>query len=95
MLILCRSEGALLERLADKTVAIIGTGATAVQAAPAPRGGGAAALRRAAYPFLVDVRDNGPIDFDWFSEVAVPGWQARWSRTSPTIRLVATRRKTG
>ncbi|KQT32525.1 monooxygenase [Sphingomonas sp. Leaf412] len=71
-------DGAPLDRLADKRVAIIGTGATAVQAVPH-----LAAAAQQLYvvqrtPSSVDVRDNGPIDPDWFSEVAVPGWQARW-----------------
>jgi len=71
-------NGAPLDKLADKRVAIIGTGATAVQCVPH--------LARAAKelyvfqrtPSSVDVRDNHPIDPDWFAEVASPGWQQRW-----------------
>ena len=70
--------GAPMDRLADKRVAIIGTGATAVQCVPH--------LARAAKelfvfqrtPSSVDVRDNRPIDPDWFQQIATPGWQARW-----------------
>jgi len=70
--------GARMDKLADKRVAIIGTGATAVQAVPH--------LARAAKelfvvqrtPSSVDVRDNKPIDPDWFAEIATPGWQQRW-----------------
>ncbi len=70
--------GAKMDKLADKRVAIIGTGATAVQAVPH--------LARAAKelfvvqrtPSSVDVRDNKPIDPDWFAEIATPGWQQRW-----------------
>jgi cyclohexanone monooxygenase len=29
-------------------------------------------------PSSVDVRDNKPIDPDWFSDIATPGWQQRW-----------------
>ncbi len=29
-------------------------------------------------PSSVDVRDNHPIDPDWFAEIATPGWQRRW-----------------
>ncbi len=29
-------------------------------------------------PSSVDVRNNHPIDPDWFAEVATPGWQQRW-----------------
>lgn len=71
-------EGAPLDGLADKRVAIIGTGATSVQAVPH--------LARAAKrlyvvqrtPSSVDVRANAPIDPDWFKDVATPGWQRRW-----------------
>jgi len=71
-------EGAPLTKLTDKRVAIIGTGATSVQCVPH--------LARAAKklyviqrtPSSVDVRDNRPIDPDWFKEIATPGWQTRW-----------------
>ncbi|MEM9606376.1 MAG: NAD(P)/FAD-dependent oxidoreductase [Actinomycetota bacterium] len=70
--------GAPLEALEDQRVAIIGTGATSVQCVPH--------LARAAKelyvfqrtPSSVDVRGNGPIDPDWFAEIATPGWQQRW-----------------
>ena len=71
-------RGALMEKLADKRVGIIGTGATSVQCVPY--------LARACKelyvfqrtPSSVDVRANAPIDPDWFSEIATPGWQQRW-----------------
>jgi cation diffusion facilitator CzcD-associated flavoprotein CzcO len=71
-------SGAPLDGLRDKRVAVIGTGATAVQCIPH--------LARACQqlyvfqrtPSSVDVRDNAPIDPDWFAEVATPGWQQRW-----------------
>ncbi|HAJ46264.1 MAG TPA: monooxygenase [Alphaproteobacteria bacterium] len=71
-------QGAPLDRLRDKRVAIIGTGATAVQCIPH--------LARSAHtlyvfqrtPSSVDIRNNGPIDADWFAKVAGPGWQDRW-----------------
>ncbi|WP_082190623.1 flavin-containing monooxygenase [Bradyrhizobium pachyrhizi] len=71
-------KGALMEKLADKRVGIIGTGATSVQCIPH--------LARACKelyvyqrtPSSVDVRGNGPIDPDWFAEIATPGWQQRW-----------------
>jgi cation diffusion facilitator CzcD-associated flavoprotein CzcO len=71
-------SGALMDRLADKRVGIIGTGATSVQCVPY--------LARACKelyvfqrtPSSVDVRDNAPIDPDWFAEIATPGWQQRW-----------------
>jgi cyclohexanone monooxygenase len=71
-------SGAPMERLADKRVAVIGTGATAVQCIPH--------LARAAKelyvfqrtPSSVDVRDNRPTDPEWFADMATPGWQQRW-----------------
>ena len=71
-------NGAPMAKLADKRVAIIGTGATAVQCVPE--------LARACKklyvfqrtPSSVDVRDNRPTDPDWFKEIATPGWQQRW-----------------
>ncbi|WP_300579054.1 NAD(P)/FAD-dependent oxidoreductase [Phenylobacterium sp.] len=71
-------RGGLMEKLADKRVAIIGTGATSVQAVPH--------LARACQtlyvvqrtPSSVDVRANAPIDPEWFKSVAEPGWQQRW-----------------
>ncbi|WGU39894.1 NAD(P)/FAD-dependent oxidoreductase [Phenylobacterium sp. NIBR 498073] len=71
-------SGALMEKLADKRVAIIGTGATSVQAVPH--------LARACKelyvvqrtPSSVDVRANAPIDPEWFASIATPGWQQRW-----------------
>jgi len=71
-------SGARMDRLADKRVGIIGTGATSVQCVPH--------LARAAKelyvfqrtPSSVDVRANAPIDPEWFSTIASPGWQQRW-----------------
>src|SRR5256886_1050842 len=67
-----------MERLADKRVGIIGTGATSVQCVPY-----LARACRELYvfqrtPSSVDVRANTPIDPKWFSGIATPGWQQRW-----------------
>jgi cation diffusion facilitator CzcD-associated flavoprotein CzcO len=67
-----------MDRLADKRVAIIGTGATSVQCVPH--------LARACRelfvfqrtPSSVDARGNLPMDPDWFAATALPGWQERW-----------------
>jgi cation diffusion facilitator CzcD-associated flavoprotein CzcO len=72
------AQGAPMQKLADKRVAIIGTGATSVQVVPH--------LARAAKrlfvvqrtPSSVDVRGNAPIDRQWFHSIATPGWQQRW-----------------
>jgi cation diffusion facilitator CzcD-associated flavoprotein CzcO len=71
-------DGEWLDKLADKRVAIIGTGATAIQCVPH-----LARACRELYvfqrtPSSVDVRANAPIDPDWFSSVSTPGWQRRW-----------------
>ncbi|QPF86651.1 NAD(P)/FAD-dependent oxidoreductase [Bradyrhizobium genosp. L] len=71
-------RGAPMDRLADKRIGIIGTGATSVQCIPH--------LARAAKelyvfqrtPSSVDVRANAPIDPSWFADIATPGWQLRW-----------------
>jgi cation diffusion facilitator CzcD-associated flavoprotein CzcO len=71
-------NGAPLEKLHDKRVGIIGTGATAVQCVPH-----LAAACKELYvfqrtPSSVDVRDNRPTDPQWFEQIATPGWQQRW-----------------
>jgi cation diffusion facilitator CzcD-associated flavoprotein CzcO len=71
-------SGAPMDKLADRRVGIIGTGATSVQCVPH--------LARACKelyvfqrtPSSVDVRANAPIDPEWFSTIATPGWQQRW-----------------
>jgi cyclohexanone monooxygenase len=70
--------GAPMDKLADKRVAIIGTGATAVQCIPqlAKDSGELFVFQRT--PSSVDVRDNRPTDPEWFAEIATPGWQRRW-----------------
>jgi cyclohexanone monooxygenase len=71
-------DGAPLDRLAGRRVAIIGTGATAVQVVPhlARACGRLYVFQRT--PSSVDRRDNGPTDPDWFAQMATPGWQQRW-----------------
>jgi cation diffusion facilitator CzcD-associated flavoprotein CzcO len=71
-------SGARMEKLADKRVGIIGTGATSVQCVPYL---GRACKELYVFqrtPSSVDVRDNAPIDPKWFAEIATPGWQQRW-----------------
>ena len=69
------SEGGL-DRLADKRVGVIGTGATAVQCVPHL---GAAAEHLYVFqrtPSSIDVRDNRPTDPAWAASLE-PGWQKR------------------
>ena len=70
--------GAPLDRLKEKRVAIIGTGATAVQAVPHLAGKCKQLYVVQRTPSSVDVRDNIPIDPEWFASIATPGWQQRW-----------------
>jgi cyclohexanone monooxygenase len=69
------SEGGL-DKLADKRVAIIGTGATAIQCVPHL---GRAAKQLYVFqrtPSSVDVRGNKPTDPEW-AKTLTPGWQRR------------------
>lgn len=68
--------GVDLERLADKRVGIIGTGATAIQCVPrlAEAAGQLYVFQRT--PSTVDVRGNRPTDPQWAAQLE-PGWQQR------------------
>ncbi|MBC2667664.1 flavin-containing monooxygenase [Novosphingobium piscinae] len=65
-----------LDKLADKRVAIVGTGATAIQAVPhlARHAGHLYVIQRT--PSTVDERPNPPTDPDWAAKLE-PGWQAK------------------
>ena len=65
-------------KLADKRVAIIGTGATAVQCVPHLARDARELYVFQRTPSSVDMRGNHPIDPDWFAGIATPGWQQRW-----------------
>ncbi len=71
-------KGALMDKLSDKRVAIIGTGATAVQCVPHLARACGQLLVFQRTPSSVDVRANAPIDRSWFEHIASPGWQQRW-----------------
>src|SRR5258708_29968133 len=71
-------SGALMDRLADKRVPIICTGATAVQCVPFLAQACKELFVFQRTPSSVDVRANAPIDSVWFAEIATPGWQQRW-----------------
>lgn len=73
-------HGGKLEKLADKTVAIIGTGATAAQCIPAL---GASAKKLYVFqrtPSSVDLRNNRETDAEWFNALE-PGWQEERAAT--------------
>jgi cation diffusion facilitator CzcD-associated flavoprotein CzcO len=71
-------DGAPLIQLADKRVAIIGTGATAVQCVPHLARAAKALYVFQRTPSSVDTRGNVPLDPEWFASIATPGWQKRW-----------------
>ncbi len=63
-----------LDKLADKRVAVIGTGATAIQCVPYV---GASAKETYVFqrtPSCVDLRGNKPTDYEW-AKTLQPGWQ--------------------
>ncbi|MCX7213589.1 MAG: NAD(P)/FAD-dependent oxidoreductase [Burkholderiales bacterium] len=70
--------GAPMTRLADKRVALIGTGATSVQCVPHLARSCQSLHVFQRTPSSIDIRNNAPIDPDWFASVATPGWQQRW-----------------
>ena len=73
------SSQTLMEKLADKRVGIIGTGATAVQVVPklAEAAKELFVFQRTAA--CVGVRNNKPTDLEWFKSLK-PGWQAERTR---------------
>ena len=73
------SSQTLMEKLGDKRVGIIGTGATAVQVVPklAEAAKELFVFQRTAA--CVGVRNNKPTDAEWFKSLK-PGWQAERTR---------------
>ncbi|AMW13886.1 monooxygenase [Streptomyces qaidamensis] len=65
-----------LHRLADKRVAVVGTGATAIQVVPHLAADAQHLYVFQRTPSTVDVRDNRPTDPEW-AERLTPGWQRR------------------
>jgi cyclohexanone monooxygenase len=64
-----------LDGLADKRVAVIGTGATAVQVTPRVAESAKELFVFQRTPSIVDSRGNGPTDPQWWSSLS-SGWQA-------------------
>jgi len=69
------SSQGLMEKLADKRVGIIGTGATAVQVVPKLAESAKELFVFQRTPAAVGVRGNKPTDQDWFASLQ-PGWQS-------------------
>eukprot|EP00928_Gymnodinium_smaydae_P083921 TRINITY_DN67172_c0_g1_i1.p1 TRINITY_DN67172_c0_g1~~TRINITY_DN67172_c0_g1_i1.p1 ORF type:complete len:639 (+),score=102.35 TRINITY_DN67172_c0_g1_i1:61-1977(+) len=70
--------GQPLTKLADKRVAILGTGATSVQCIPHLAAASEELYVFQRTPSSVDVRGNVPTDLEEFSKMATPGFQTRW-----------------
>jgi cation diffusion facilitator CzcD-associated flavoprotein CzcO len=77
--------GAPMDRLGDKRVGIIGTGATAVQCIPhlARAAGELYVFQRT--PSSIDVRGNHPLDPAELGELG-PGWQREWLVNFATLQ---------
>jgi cation diffusion facilitator CzcD-associated flavoprotein CzcO len=78
-------EGAPLAKLADKRVGIIGTGATAVQCIPHLARSARELFVFQRTPSSIDVRNNHPIDPEWFATLE-PGWQQKWLTNFATLQ---------
>jgi cation diffusion facilitator CzcD-associated flavoprotein CzcO len=78
-------HGAPMERLADKRVGIIGTGATAVQCIPHLARSAKELYVFQRTPSAIDERNNHPIDPDWFAQLQ-PGWQKKWLENFATLQ---------
>ncbi|MGK2885600.1 MAG: flavin-containing monooxygenase [Rhodococcus sp. (in: high G+C Gram-positive bacteria)] len=78
-------SGAPLEKLADKRVGIIGTGATAVQCIPALAASAGEFYVFQRTPSSIDVRGNRPTDPEAFAALG-PGWQQKWYTNFATLQ---------
>jgi cation diffusion facilitator CzcD-associated flavoprotein CzcO len=78
-------EGAPMANLADKRVGIIGTGATAVQCIPALGRHAKELFVFQRTPSSIDIRNNHPIDPDWFDDLGA-GWQQKWLMNFVTLQ---------
>jgi cyclohexanone monooxygenase len=79
------ASGTPMSKLADKRVAVIGTGATAVQCVPQLAKYCQELLVFQRTPSAVAPRDNHAIDPQWFEQVATDGWQQDWLENFATI----------
>jgi len=78
-------NGGKLEKLGDKRVGIVGTGATAVQCIPHLARDAKELFVFQRTPSSIDVRNNHPIDPTWFAALG-PGWQKKWLENFATLQ---------
>ena len=79
------AAGAPMDRLADKRVGIIGTGATTVQVVPHLSRASGELFVFQRTPSSIDVRNNHPIDPEWYATLE-PGWQEEWLMNFTTLQ---------
>lgn len=70
------NAGGGLDRIGDRRVAVVGTGATAIQCVPHLAEGAAHLYVVQRTPSSVDTRDDEPYDERWWASLE-PGWQRR------------------
>jgi cyclohexanone monooxygenase len=80
-----------LTGLKDKRVAIIGTGATAVQCVPHLGEWAKELFVFQRTPSSIDVRNNRPTDPAWVQELQ-PGWSTGWTISTPWSRAASPRK---
>ncbi len=78
-------DGAPLDKLGDKRVGIIGTGATAVQCIPHLARGARELYVFQRTPSSIDERNNHEIEPEWFATLE-PGWQQKWLINFATLQ---------
>ena len=78
-------SGAPMINLATKRVGVIGTGATAVQCIAPLANDSAELFVFQRTPSSIDIRNNHPIDPQWFASLE-PGWQQRWLTNFATLQ---------
>ncbi len=78
-------SGAPMTDLAGKRVGIIGTGATSVQCIPALARDSGELFVFQRTPSSIDIRNNHPIDPDWFASLG-QGWQQKWLTNFATLQ---------
>ncbi len=78
-------DGAPMDKLADKRVGIIGTGATAVQCIPPLARDAMELYVFQRTPSSIDVRNNHEIDAEWFDALE-EGWQKKWLLNFATLQ---------
>ncbi|KAE8331427.1 hypothetical protein BDV39DRAFT_201077 [Aspergillus sergii] len=79
-------SGAPLDKLRDKRVGLIGTGASTIQVLPQLAASGAEVYVYQRTPSAVDARDNATTDPTWYKQVSSdPGWQDKRSMNFDTV----------